>query len=369
MAQSRRIVIIGGGVVGLACAERFASGGHDVVLVERQDQLGQGTSSRNSEVIHAGIYYPDGSLKAALCVEGRERLLAFCAADDVDHLLVGKLVVATTEAEIKGLDCIEACAIAAASDPPLQRWTPDRIQDRAPAVRAVAALWSAGTGIVDTHGLMARLASRARASGALLLTRQAVVAAEPRRSRHRIALAGPDGRRDWHEFEVVINAAGHGAVPICRLAGLSAPEIVPIKGSYFSIVGTPPADCLVYPVPSRPLVSLGVHLTVDLAGQARLGPDKSAASSASDLHVDPARAVDFHAAATRYLPGLRLADLRPAYAGVRPKLAGDDFADFWIRAREKEGLPDWIDLLGIDSPGLTASMAIARAVGVLIAAE
>lgn len=368
MAEARRVLIIGGGVIGLACAERLAGAGEQVCLVEREARMGQGTSSRNSEVIHAGLYYPQGSLKAALCVEGRSRLLEFCAGHGVAHRLVGKLVVATNEAELAGLAHIEACARDAAVSPPLERWTPAQVQARAPAVRAVAALWSPGTGIIDAHGLMARLAARAEAAGALLLNGHTVVGVQPGRAGHEIELQLPGGGRERHRFDVVVNAAGHGATPICAVAGLIAPTILPLKGSYFRISGPAPADCLVYPVPPQPMTSLGVHLTIDLAGRARLGPDRGPAESAADLHVDPAKAMAFFAAARRFLPALKLSDLQPGYAGVRPKLGCNAFADFWIRARPDEGLPNWVDLFGIDSPGLTAALAIAARVADLVAA-
>ncbi len=366
MTTDRRVLIVGGGVVGLACAELLASGGVQVVLLERCGRTGEGTSSRNSEVIHAGIYYPQGSAKAALCVEGRRRLLAFCRHEGVGHRLVGKLIVATRDDEVGGLDLLETRALAAAVDPPLERWSAAQVARRAPAVRATAALWSAGTGIVDVHCLMDRLRARAEAAGALILTHHRVVGATPSKGAHEVQVLQPDGGLQSHIFEAVINAAGHGAAPLARAAGFKTPEVFPLKGSYFSIRGPAPADCLVYPAPQEPLISLGVHLTIDLAGRARLGPDHGPALSPDDLKVEPGRAVAFHEAARRYLPGLRLNDLQPDYAGVRPKLMGDGFADFCIRPRSEEGLPAWIDLLGIDSPGLTAALAIAHRVAELL---
>ncbi len=366
--SSRRVLIVGGGVVGLACAEALATRGDSVVLLEARSRTGQGVSSRNSEVIHAGIYYPEGSAKAELCVEGRRRLIDFCRRQSVAHRLVGKMIVATREADLAGLDHLEARASHAGVAPALQRWTAAAIADRAPAVRAIAGLWSAGSGIVDAHGLMAVLQARAERAEALILTGHRVVAARPGNNGHQVEVQLADGRREVHDFDAVINAAGHGAVPLSRTAGFEAPDVVPLKGSYFSIRGPAPADCLVYPVPERPLVSLGVHLTVDLAGCARLGPDREPAQSATDIAVDPKRAEAFFDAARRYLPGLRLEDLQPAYAGVRPKLDGSQFADFFVRARAREGSSGWIDLLGIDSPGLTAALAIAHRVAGLLAA-
>ncbi len=356
-------LIIGGGVVGLACAAEFAARGADVVLVERNGHLGEETSSRNSEVIHAGIYYPPGSLKTRLCIEGRLRLLAFCAAERVPHRLVGKLIVACADDERGALDTIEARAAAAGATVPLQRWSAAQVHARAPAVRAVEALWSGGTGVVDAHGLMERLAHRARRHDALLLLGQRVVAAQPSAAGHEVTLQpSQGGPREVHRFDVVVNAAGHGAPDVARLAGLPAPTQIPVKGSYFAIAGPAPADTLVYPVPRPNLVGLGTHLTLDLAGRARLGPDVELDATAFDFAVDPGRAAAFHQAASHFLPGLRLQDLRPDYSGFRPKLAVDRFADFAIEGRANLGAPGWIDLFGIESPGLTAAMALAHGV-------
>ena len=354
-------LIIGGGVVGLACAAEFAARGADVVLVERNGRLGEETSSRNSEVIHAGIYYPPGSLKTELCIEGRLRLLAFCEAERVPHSLVGKLIVACADDERPALDTIEARAAAAGATVPLQRWTGAQVRARAPAVRAVEALWSAGTGVVDAHCLMDRLAARARRHDALLLLGQRVVAALPAPDGHTVTLQpSGGGEREEHRFDLVINAAGHGAPAVATLAGLPAPTQIPVKGSYFAISGPAPADTLVYPVPRPNLVGLGTHLTLDLAGRARLGPDVELEATPFDFAVDPRRAEAFHQAASHFLPGLRLADLRPDYSGFRPKLAVDRFADFAIEPRDALGAPGWVDLFGIESPGLTAALAIAH---------
>ncbi len=365
--QPRDVLVVGGGVVGLACARALSLAGHAVVLVERHGLLGSETSSRNSEVVHAGIYYPTESLKTRLCVEGRARLLAFCAAERVPHRLCGKLIVATEDDERPALDGIEARAAAAGPEVPLQRWTAAQVRARAPAVRAVEALWSAGTGIVDGHAFMHRLRVRAEALGALVLLRHTVVGVRPGAGGegYHVTLQAADAGHETHRFDAVVNAAGHGANAVAALVGLDAgrvPQQIPVKGSYFTLAGAAPADTLVYPVPRPNLVGLGTHLTLDLGGRARLGPDVELDAPPFDHTVDPARRARFAQAARRFLPALREDDLQPDYSGFRPKLATDRFADFYLAEHRAEGLPGWVNLLGIESPGLTASLAIAARV-------
>ena len=362
------IVIIGAGVVGLAIAERLQRPGRDVIVLERHAAIGTETSSRNSEVIHAGLYYPPGSLKATTCVEGRERLIAFCERHRVPWRATGKLIVATEAAEIAELDRIarratENGAVALAA------LTAAEVKARAPRVHAVAALWSSGTGIVDSHVLMQRLRACAEHAGATVLCRHSVDAAEKAPHGWTLTVTDPSGTRALLPCAFVVNSAGLRAGLVARLATPDAadlPHIVPVKGSYFAIAGLPPADTLVYPVPHPGLVGLGAHLTLDLAGRARLGPDIEVLSEAAleggasaACGVDPARRQSFFDAARRFLPDLRLDDLHPDYAGVRPKLAADRFADFYLAEESARGAPGWVNLLGIESPGLTAALALA----------
>lgn len=365
---SRRVLVIGGGVVGLACAHRLATLGDDVVLVERHRALGTETSSRNSEVVHAGIYYPKDSAKTRLCIAGRRLLLAFCEAENIAFSLTGKLIVAADTDELDALDAVYERAGLAGPDVPLVRVSAAEIAVRAPGVRAVAGLWSAGTGIVDGHAFMQRLAHRAADHGALVLLDHEVVGASWAGDGWRIELRNPAGERETHSFAAVVNAAGHRATAVAQLAGHGAPAQIAVKGSYFALGGPPPAATLVYPVPRPHLVGLGTHLTVDLSGRARLGPDVEIGADPADHRVDPRRRGAFATAARRLLPDLRDDDLRPDYAGFRPKLAVDRFADFHIAGRGTHGAKGWVDLCGIESPGLTASMAIAVRVGELLAA-
>lgn len=357
------VVVIGAGVVGLAVAEACSASAATVTVLEAGDRIGTGISSRNSEVIHAGLYYPTGSLKASLCVEGRERLAAFCAHHGVDHRWTGKLIVATADDELPGLDRIRMQAEANGARP-LLPLSAAEVRSRCPNVRGVAGLWSTGTGIVDSHGLMARLRGLTERRDGLVLCRHRVVAASRGGNGWLLRVQQPDGTVAELQTDVVVNAAGLYADAVARMvcADADLPRQIPVKGSYFDIAGAPPAQTLVYPVPSPTLTGLGTHLTLDLAGRARLGPDVQAARDLDDFAVEADRAATFHQSAARFLPGLRLDQLQPAYAGIRPKLATDRVADFYVRHEAERGLPGWINLIGIESPGLTASLALAQRV-------
>lgn len=356
-------LVVGAGVVGLAVARALARAGHEVVVAEATDAIGSATSARNSEVIHAGIYYPPGSLKARLCVEGRERLYTYCAERGVPHRRVGKLVVAVTEAQAEGLDTIRtraaACGVA------LQPLTAAQAQAREPALRCHAALWSPHTGIVDSHALMLALRGEAEDHGAMVALQSPVERATP----------GPDG--GWTvqvggaepmalHARWIVNAAGlHAQALAARFEGLAPAHIPPTswaRGHYFSLPGRPAFSHLVYPLPVNG--GLGVHLTLDLAGQMRFGPDvqwvEPTALGAEDYRVDPALAPAFEAAIRPWWPGLPEAALQPAYAGIRPKPhpAGAPAADFVVSGPAEHGLPGLVNLFGIESPGLTAALVL-----------
>lgn len=361
------VAIIGAGVVGLAVAEALSRAGHTVWVLEKNERVGEETSARNSEVIHAGIYYPAGSLKAALCVEGRARLVDFCQRHDVPWRATGKLIVATADDELPALSAIQDKAVRNGTEPLLPVDAMD-LRGRWPGVRAVAALFSTGTGIVDSHALMVRLRGLAEKQGATMLLRHALVAAVHGSDGWTLTVDQPDGLQTALHVDAVVNAAGLWADRVARVAlpDANLPEHTLVKGNYFDIVGPSPATTLVYPVPSPSLLGLGTHLTIDLAGNGRLGPDVEPALDRHDYAVDPQRQGAFLSAAQRFLPDLTAASLRPAYAGIRPKLAVDHVADFYIREESARGAPGWVNLLGVESPGLTASLAIAAHVQTLL---
>ncbi len=364
MAERIDVLVVGAGVVGLAVARALARAGQEVVVTERHDAIGTEASARNSEVIHAGIYYPAGSLRARLCTAGRDALYQFCTAYGVDHRRTGKLIVAAEDADLPVLDAI-ARAGAANGVADLQRLDARATQVRAPSLRTAGAVWSPSTGIVDSHGLMLALRGDAEAHGATFALRSPVTAIRPQGDGYRIAMA--DGG-DGYEIDArrVVNAAGLGAAEVASATeGLHArhvPRHHIAKGSYFTLTGRSPFDTLVYPIPAAG--GLGIHLTLDLGGQARFGPDVEWTDHV-DYAVDPARAASFYRAIRRYWPGLPDGALVPAYSGFRPRIAGpgEPAADFVIQDADTHGLEGLVNLFGIESPGLTSALAIAAEVG------
>ena len=357
-------VVIGAGVVGLAVGRALAQSGLETVVLERTNLIGSGTSSRNSEVIHAGIYYATGSLKARLCVQGREALYAYCEAQGVEHRRCGKLLVATNEAQQSKLLQIQAQA-ARNGVTDLQLLTADQVHALEPELRAVAALLSPSTGIIDSHGLMLALqGDLERAGGALALL--APVESIDARGPIPVLSVGGDVPMEL-SARVVVNAAGLWAPRLAAATLGLAPQHVPqahyAKGNYFSLAARAPFSHLVYPIPQE--AGLGVHLTLDLAGQARFGPDVEwiapATPDAIDYRVDASRAASFEADIRSYWPGLPEGALQPAYSGVRPKLQGAEQPanDFVLHGPADHGIKGLMNLFGIESPGLTASLAIA----------
>jgi L-2-hydroxyglutarate oxidase LhgO len=352
-------VVIGAGVVGLAVARALAQAGREVLILEAEAAIGTGTSSRNSEVVHAGIYYPQGSLKARLCVAGRDALYAFCDSHGVPYRRCGKLIVATNEAQLAGLEALQAHALANGVDD-LRRLDGDELKALEPQLSAVAGLLSPSTGIVDSHGLMLALQGDAEAAGALLALRAPVEAVDVMDAGLRVEVAGEAPMTLL--ATTVINCAGHAAPVIAgRTRGLAA-EWVPAryfaKGSYFSLSVAAPFRHLVYPLPEPG--GLGVHLTLDLGGQARFGPDVQWVDQL-DYQIDAQRADSFYAAIRRYWPALPDGVLQPAYTGIRPKISrpGEPAADFRIDGPAEHGIAGLVNLFGIESPGLTAALAIA----------
>jgi L-2-hydroxyglutarate oxidase LhgO len=360
------IVVIGGGVVGLAVARAFALEGREVMLLEKNRHFGEETSSRNSEVIHAGLYYPPGSLKGRLCVAGKHALYAFCAERGVAHRNTGKLIVAPSEAETPALDAVIAAA-AANGVTDLRRLSRAEALDLEPALDVAGAVLSPSTGVVDSHAFMLALAGEAEAHGAQLISAAPVTAGE----------ALPDGRVALHAggdaavrlvARLAINCAGLWAQRLtAAIAGADAappPPAVYAKGCYFALQGRAPFSRLIYPTPGGG--GLGVHLTLDLAGRARFGPDVEWLDEADparlDYAVDPARGDAFYAAVRRYWPGLPDDSLAADYAGVRPKLgrSGGQDMDFRIDGPAQTGVAGLVALYGVESPGLTAALALAE---------
>lgn len=354
-------VVIGAGVVGLAVARALALQGREVLVLERAHAIGTGTSSRNSEVIHAGIYYPQGSLKARLCVQGKALLYAYCRDRAVAHRRCGKLIVATSAEQLAQLDTIRAMAERnGVTD--LQRLDRDAARALEPALECVGAVLSPSTGIVDSHALMLALQGDMENAGGALAVGSALASA--RCSAQGIELLATDGTA--LRAGVVVNAAGLDAPLLARRFDGLASERVPkphyAKGNYFTLAGRSPFDRLIYPVPEG--AGLGVHLTIDLGGQAKFGPDVQWVSSPQDLVVDPSRGDAFYAEVRKYWPGLPHGALLPGYAGIRPKLqpAQHGPADFVIQGPRQHGVAGLVNLFGIESPGLTSSLAIAREV-------
>jgi L-2-hydroxyglutarate oxidase LhgO len=346
------VVVIGGGVVGLACAVELQRAGRETVVLEQHRGLGTETTSRSSEVIHAGLYYPHASLKAETCVRGAELLYAWCEAHKVPFARVGKLVVAVATEEEARLD--ELAALATRNGAHVQMIDRARIQALEPNVRAASALLSPNTGIVDTHALVASLAANVTARGGMVARGRRVIAVEPTAEGFTLACDGVAGRETL-EASSVVNAAGLYADVIAGMFGWSIAQRF-VKGSYFRVKG-PIVERLVYPLPPGD-GSLGIHATVDLAGAVRIGPDTEPALSRTDYALDESRRTAFHAAAVRYLPSLREEDLIADTCGIRPKIDGGDFI-----IEHRNGV---VHLVGIESPGLTASLAIAERVAMLL---
>jgi L-2-hydroxyglutarate oxidase LhgO len=352
-------VVIGAGVVGLAIARELATAGRETLALEANASFGQETSARNSEVIHAGIYYPPGSLMARCCVEGRTALYDFCASHGVSAQKIGKLIVATTTEELAALEDIRARAAAnGVSLQPLSRAQALALE---PALECLGALLSPETGVIDSHGYMLALKGDAEAAGAAFAFRAPATRLAVEGGRFVVEVGGADPMR--LTCDLLINAAGHGAPALA--AGMEgydaalAPRGSFAKGNYFTLAGRSPFQRLIYPVPQPG--GLGVHLTLDLGGQAKFGPDVEWIERL-DYEVDPARGERFYAAIRRYWPGLPDGALQPGYAGVRPKIAPAEAGtqDFLVQGPAEHGLAGLAHLFGIESPGLTASLALAR---------
>jgi L-2-hydroxyglutarate oxidase LhgO len=365
-------IVIGAGAVGLAVARSLAQSGRETIVVEAQTAIGQGVSSRNSEVVHAGLYYAPGSLKASLCVRGKELLYRLCASHGVNHRRCGKLVVAMTAAEAQALQGLRDRAIA--NGVPVQLLDGVQARELEPALSAncVAALLSNSTGIVDSHGFMLALQGDLEAAGGMVAVGSTAESAVLGRGGAPHALRLADGS-EVAAAEIVNAASLHACALARRFEGIAS-EHVPreyfAKGNYYALAGKAPFSRLIYPAPTD--AWLGVHLTLDLGGQAKFGPDLEwldvAAADDIDYRVDPRRADGFYEKVRHYWPDLADGALQPSYSGVRPKIHGpsESAPDFRIDGPPLHGVPGLVNLFGIESPGLTSALAIAEHVTALL---
>ncbi|MCO5089399.1 NAD(P)/FAD-dependent oxidoreductase [Bosea sp. (in: a-proteobacteria)] len=356
-------LVIGAGVVGLAVARGLALAGREVVVVEAAEGIGTQTSARNSEVIHAGIYYAPGSLKARLCVAGRAMLYRYLAERGLPHKACGKLIVATSESQKPALETIMARAQASGVE--TLRWLAGaEARAMEPEVRCELALLSPETGVVDSHALMLSLLGECEAAGGSLALNTPITGWRREAEGFSVDFGGADPAT--YSVRSVVNAAGHGAPKLLgSLEGFPA-QHVPVqhyaKGNYFALTGRQPFSRLVYPVPEA--AGLGIHATIDMGGRVKFGPDVEWVGHDQDLVVDPARAEKFYAAVRTYWPALPDGALVADYAGIRPKLhgPGEPMPDFRVDGPALHGVPGLVNLLGIESPGLTSALAIAEMV-------
>lgn len=354
-------IVVGAGVVGLAIARGLALSGREVMVVEAAEDIGTGTSARNSEVIHAGIYYPAGSLKAKLCVQGRHMLYDYCAQHGVGHKRLGKLIVATSEDEIPKLnDILQKARVNGVDD--MELLSASQAQALEPALSCTAALLSPSTGIIDSHGLMLAYQGEAENAGAQCVFHTPLLSGKVRSSGgFDLQFGGADAMS--LSCNVLINASGLHAPTLARnIQGIptsAIPKEYLCKGSYFTLQGRAPFSRLIYPTPHH--AGLGVHLTLDLGGQAKFGPDTEWIERV-DYDIDPTRCEGFYEAVRSYWPGMRDGTLSPGYTGIRPKISGphEPAADFMISGPASHGVPGLVNLFGIESPGLTSSLAIAQ---------
>jgi len=368
MAERIECAVIGAGAVGLAIARRLAMAGREVVVLEAEEAFGTHTSSRNSEVIHAGIYYSTGSLKARLCVAGRKALYRYCAEHDVHHRRIGKVIVACDDSELAGLKQYKAQAEVNGVDD-LRMLTGDELAQMEPEVRCVAGFLSPSTGIIDSHGLMLAYLGDAESRGAALALASPVTGGRVANGAITLAVGGAEPMS--LECRLVVNSAGLHAQAVARsIAGIPARTIPATHyaiGHYYTLSGAAPFRRLVYPVARQDW--LGVHVTVDLGGQVKFGPDFEWIDRV-DYRFDASREAAFYRAIRRYYPGLKDGALQAGYTGIRPKIhgPGEPAPDFVIQGPDAHGVPGLVNLYGIESPGLTSSLAIADHVAGLLGA-
>ncbi|MFA5156558.1 MAG: NAD(P)/FAD-dependent oxidoreductase [Candidatus Omnitrophota bacterium] len=364
--MDNEVTVIGAGVVGLAIAGELSLAGKEVMVIEKNISFGQETSSRNSEVIHAGIYYPPDSLKARTCVEGRQLLYDFCRRNDIGHKKIGKLIVANNENEIKDLEALlENGRSSGVTD--LRLLSQEEVKRVEPAIEAKAAIYSPSTGIIDSHALMKSLTWEIKENGGQIAYDTRVCGIEKIKDGFNVRVEDRKGEAFSITTKALINSAGLNSDKMAAMAGINRDDykLKYCKGDYFRVDAAISRliSHLVYPVPRKKGAGLGIHATLDLAGSLRLGPDDQYVEDI-DYNIDPAKQKDFYESSRQFLPFIRLDAIRPDSSGIRPKLQGpgEGFRDFLIKEESDNGLPGLVDLIGIESPGLTACLSIARLV-------
>ena len=369
------ITIIGAGVIGLALAQKISETRNNVFVLEKHASFGQETSSRNSEVIHAGIYYPRGSMKAILCTEGKKMLYDYCERYSVPFRKCGKLIVATKEEEVPILKGVMETALKNGVND-LSMLSNDEIRKIEPAIFAVSAIYSPSTGIIDSHSLMKQYETNTINNGGQIVYGSEVESISRTKNGYRIDLSDADGKEYSFTSEIVINSAGLTSDKVSEMLGINDEKlkIVFCKGEYFRII--PPKNRLIkrliYPVPHPRLEHIGIHVTVDMAGGVKLGPDvKYLESNIQDYKLTLSKQKAFFLSVKKYLPFLEIDDIAPDMAGIRPKLQkpGEQIRDYYIREESDRGFPGFINLIGMESPALTSSLAIANYVDRLVNAD
>lgn len=361
--QTFQVTIIGAGVVGLSIARELSKKYKDVLLVEKNDFFGQEISSRNSEVIHAGIYYPQGLKKTVLCREGNALLYDYCEDNGIPHKRTGKLIVAVNGEETDELDAIKGRAELNGVDD-LYYLPEDQIRRMEPEVKAFSALYSPSTGIIDSHSLMRCLLRQAEDNGSLVVFRSEITAVKYDGKEYELSVNNGD---HYIKTRILVNSAGLYSDRVAAMAGIdidkSGYRLKYCKGDYFSASPSPKLTHLVYPVPVKNNEGLGVHATIDLSGRVKFGPDVEYVDCLN-YEVSPSRRDAFYNAIVKYLPGLKIENLHPDMSGIRPKLQGpgEPYRDFVIEEESEKGFTGLINLVGIESPGLTSCLAIARQV-------
>ena len=360
------ITIIGAGVVGLAIAERMSDEHSGVFVIEKHSTFGQEISSRNSEVIHAGIYYTKDSLKARLCLEGRRLLYDYCRKYDIPHKKCGKLIVATSEEEISAIEGIRQTAIGNGVDD-LEVLSREQIAVLEPNIFALKALLSPSTGIIDSHSLMKQFETNAINNGSQVVYGSEVTGVKRISNGYEITLLDADKMKYSYTSGIVVNSAGLTSDKVSEMAGIhdDSLKILFCKGEYFRV--NPPKNRLIsrliYPVPLHNMEGIGIHVTIDMGGGVKLGPDvKYLESNVYDYKVTVSKQIEFYNSAKKFLPFLEYEDIAPEMAGIRPKIQkpGEPLRDYYIMEERKRGFPGFVNLIGMESPALTSSIAIAE---------